>query len=304
MARLIDGPLPRDVTRVLRDFPLSNFHIEGRESIEDFNGVQVDPSAGEMTLNAPDQNGSRRTLRPGTSISLEWYRNTDGAGGEVPAGSIQLVEQEMTANPRIFACTNPVGTTMGSSRETETNATSRLFAPGAGTAVLPADFERLVRQALGSRGQDWVVRIWTYSERALATSHLWPSVGPGEDEDQETASLRRKLDNAGPEQLLVVLGPNDSLIADDDLDWARQAIQLEIQRQARRVPTIRGAIVTRFWPLTMVGADRQDLHFPCFDATDLDGQLRDPTGRLDAPPRVTVLLNAGVVGIERVRGLQ
>ena len=304
MSRLIDGPLPRDVTRVLRDFPLADFQIEGREPIEDFNGVQVDPSAGEMTLNAPDETGNRRTLRPGTSISLQWYRNTDGAGGEVPAGSIQLVEQEMTANPRIFACTHPVGTTMGSSRETETNATSRLFAPGAGTAVLPADFERLVRQALGSRGQDWVVRIWTYSERALATSQLWPSIGPGEDEDQETASLRRKLDNAGPEQLLVVLGPKDRLIGDDDLDWARQAIQQEIQRQARRVPTIRGAIVTRFWPLTMIGADNQDLHFPCFDATQLEGKLRDSTGRLAEPPRVTVLLNAGVMGIERVRGIQ
>jgi len=304
MARLIDGPLPRDVTRVLRDFPLADFQIEGRESIEDFDGVHVDPSAGEMTLNAPDGTGKRRLLRPGTNLSLEWYRNTDGVGGDVPAGSIQLVEQEMTANPRIFACTNPIGTTMGSSRETETDATSRLFAPGAGTAVLPADFERLVRQALGSRGQDWVVRIWTYSERALATTHLWPSVGPGEQEDRETASLRRKLDNAGPEQLLVVIGPDNSLIEDEDLDWARRAIQQEIQRQARRVPTIRGAIVTRFWPLTLVGADRQDLHFPCFDATALKGQLRDSTGRQDAPPKVTVLLNAGVVGIERVRGLQ
>ena len=304
MARLIDGPLPRDVTRVLRGLPLADFQIEGREPIEDFDGVQVDPSAGEMTLNAPDGTGKRRLLRPGTNLSLAWYRNTDGAGGDVPAGSIQLVEQEMTANPRIFACTNPIGTTMGSSRETETDATSRLFAPGAGTAVLPADFERLVRQALGSRGQDWVVRIWTYSERALATTHLWPAVGPGEQEDQETASLRRKLDNAGPEQLLVVLGPDDSLIVDEDLDWASRAIQQEIQRQARRVPTIRGAIVTRFWPLTLVGADRQDLHFPCFDATVLKGQLRDSTGRQDAPPKVTVLLNAGVVGIERVRGLQ
>ncbi|MFT5586920.1 MAG: hypothetical protein ACI9VR_004523, partial [Cognaticolwellia sp.] len=42
----------------------------------------------------------------------------------------------------------------------------------------------------------------------------------------------------------------------------------------------------------------------CFDATELGGELRDPTGRQAKPPRVTVLLNSAIVGIERVRGIQ
>lgn len=303
MARMVDGPLPRDAARILRGFALSSFDVDGREPLEDFAGVSVDPTAGEMTLNAPDEQGIRRPFRPGTAINLEWYRRTDGAGGEVPAGSIRLVEQEMMANPRIFACTNPTSTFLGMDRETEESATSRLFTPGGGTAVLPADFEAMCRTAIGRRGQDWVVRIWTYSERALASTALWPSAGPGEDEDRETVSLRRQLDSAGPEQLLVVLGPKDGLLADEDLDWARQAIQQEIRRQARRLPTIRGAIVTRFWPLTLQGPENQALHFPSFVTSEMSGQLVDSTGRSAPVPKALLMLNAGVVERQSLRGI-
>lgn len=295
--RLLLGTLPRDAGKHLKNFPVASAAVEGREAIDDWEGVQIDASSGQIMLNAPDATGDRRTLRPGTLVTFDWYRRTDGTAGNVGPNTISLVEQEVDATPQIYDVLNPVGTFFGMDRETEASATARLFAPAGGTPVLPSDFERLVRQALGRRANGWVVRCWTYAERSLVSSGLWPEVEPGAEPEAETQRLERDLANAGPSTLLVVLGPKEGVLGDDDLDWARSTVKQEIRRQAKRLPTVSDALVTRFWPLTMVCEETVDLHLPCWDPNSMTGEVTDGKGRGGQPPRAVILLNAAVTDV-------
>jgi hypothetical protein len=294
--RLLAGTLPRDASRHLKNFPVSSSPVDGREPIDDWEGVQLDASSGQLMLNAPDDKGDRRTLRPGTLVTFDWYRRTDGNAGNVSPNSISLVEQEVDARPQIYDVLNPVGTFFGMDRETEASATARLFSPAGGTPVLPADFERLVRQALGRKSNGWVVRCWTYAERALVSAGVWPETGPGSEPEAESQRLERELANAGPDTLLVVLGPQHSVIGDDQLDWARSTIKQEIRRQANRLPTVRDVIVTRFWPLTLECEGELDLNLPCFDPAEMLGEVTDSKGRT-GEPRSVILLNAAVTEV-------
>lgn len=312
---LLEQPIPEVTAAVLRRMPLCWLGAEGQKPVMDYTGVQLDPSEGKVTFNAPDGQGNVRPLRPGTRMRLDWYRRTDGEAGDVGPGAISLVEQPPETTPSIAKVTNPLGTFFGADRESPEAAIDRMAVPSGGLPVLPTDWERLVRQALGNRAQGWMVRVWTYTERSLLTTATWP-LEPGErdlgaPDDPESRRFTRALGTAGPDQLLVVVGPPDKVLSEPELDWARQVIVRQVRLLAARIPTIRGAIVTRFWPLTLASAEAdggdageelvglvapdEALALPTFSVGELSGTLRDPQGRAAPIPRVELLLNAAVV---------
>lgn len=293
--RLLREAIPTDVAAQLRALRLAEVEVEGEAPILDWAGVAIDASEGRVTLLAPDPAGQARPLRTGTRLHFPWYRRTDGERGNVPAGSIEIVEQEPTARPQIVRVFNPLGTFYGAPREANDAAISRLFAPAAGTPVLPADFERQIRQTLGATASSWVIRCWSYAERTLTETTLWPPHDPFALPDPETEALRAQLAAAGPETLLVVIGPTTGRISPAELDAARRAIRRMVQQLSERLPMVRDAVVTGFWPLQLKGAPAPAL-LPCFTVERGEGTLIDATGRTAAVPRAT-LLNAAVVGV-------
>jgi len=299
--QLLEEPIPDDAMALLRKLRLAHFSVIDGEDVEDWQGVAVDPSDGTMTLNAPDREGVTHPLSPGETVKLDWYRRTDGARGDVGPRTIQLVEQSAGVKPSLVNALNPVGTFFGAAREAPEAAVDRLFAPEGGTPVLPADFERAVRQALGSRGRGWMVRCWSFSERSLVSSALWPPPELAEKGDEETHVLEKALVDAGPDCLLVAVGPRDEVLSDEDLEWAKLVINQRIRRFGQRLPTVRRALVTRLWPLTLrTTDDPEDLHLPSHDLGRCTGELVDPRGKSAAPPRSTLLLNAVVVDVDVV----
>lgn len=297
VARLLEQAIPDDAAAIVRNFPISWFDVAEDEPMANWEGVQVDAAAGVMTVNAPDDDGHMRTFQPRDSLVLHWYRRTDGGVGDVGVGDISLVEQVPNAEPSLFAVRNPLATYYGANRETPEEAVERLFAPSQGTPVLPTDFERVIRQALGSRAQGWQVRVWTYAERSLLSTAVWPVAGNREALDPETAALLRDLPKHGPSTLLVALGPKSGQMSADDLDWARRVIRRTIRRQADRTPTVRDAAVTRLWPLTLhvpSAAAAEAVVTPSHDLAAMEGRLVDSFGRSAAPPPADLLLNGFV----------
>ena len=293
MDQLLSEPLPESIRDVLRRLP-GRFSGQKGTPDSELSGVQLDASTGEMMFNAPDEHGEVQVLRPGSVVELSWYRRTDGEQGEVEAGSIEFVEQPPSARPSFVAIHNPVGTFYGGPRESEESCRDRLFTPTVSTPVLPADWERAIRQAMGARGRGWMVRCWGHAERTLVSGTLWPL--PPAAPDPESLRVARELRRAGPEQLLVVLGPKEGApLSDEDLDWARSVVQDVVRRVSDRIPTIRGAIVTRFWPLDMRNGGEAKYGLPTFDARQMSGNLIDSEGRQAAPPQAALLLNAAVV---------
>lgn len=295
LARLTAEPFAGDVRALLTTLPMARFKVSGQEPLRDYQGLAVDSAAGQVMFNGIDRDGRQRTLRRGDSVELTWYRRTDGGRGNVPAGAIRLVEQANGSAALVDRVANPLATFYGANRETDRAAMDRLFGPGDAAPVLPADFERLIRHALGARGEGWEVRCWTWAERALGTTSLWPVPSLGAPPDPERLLLLHELAGAGPEKLLVLIGPRQGLLADADLDWARRATRGLIQRLSRRTPALRDAIVGRLWPLTLTApAIPSDLLLPCFCAEELDGVLTDALGRSAPPPR-GLLLNGAIL---------
>jgi len=233
-------------------------------------------------------------------VELNWYRRTDGEQGEVEPGAIEFVEQPPSARPNLTAIYNPVGSFYGGPRESEESCRERLFTPTVRTPVLPADWERAIRQAMGARGRGWMVRCWGHAERSLVSGTLWPL--PPAAPDPETLRVARELRRAGPDQLLVVVGPQEGALSDEDLDWSRNVVHDVVRRVSDRIPTIRGAIVTRFWPLVMHEGDTTEYGLPTFDVRQMSGALVDSQGREAQPPQAALLLNAAVVGLKSSGG--
>lgn len=293
---LLAEPLATDARALVEALPLAVFHPARQEPILDFEGVAVDSAAGQVVFNGIDRRGRQRSLRRGDRVDVRWYRRTDGDSGNVPAGAIRLVEQDGGPGPLLASVVNARATFFGTNRETDQAAIDRLFGPTDATPVLPSDFERLVRHALGSRGEGWQVRCWTYAERALVTTALWPPPRLGVAPDEERTRLEAELAAAGPDQLLVLVGPRRGEISLADLDWARQAIRGLCGRIGRRVPTVRDAVVARLWPLRLESEGMLALDLPCFAVEGLPGILVDERGRRTAPPR-GLLLNGAVVEV-------
>lgn len=298
--QLLQEPIPESAAAVLRSLSLSYFTVVEQDAVKDYEGIKLDASEGTLTLNAPDPRGVFRTFRPGTRIRFEWYRRTDGAAGNRGANTVTLVEQPPTVVPRINAATNPLGTFFGADRETPEEAIDRMFGPAEGTPVMASDWERQVRQALGGRARGWFVRCWTYAERALVSTAFWPFPSTTSEPDAEVVRVEAALAEAGPDTLLVVVGPTDDAISDDDLDWARRATQRMVQRFSRRLPTVKNAIVTRFWPLSMeVPEDHEEVYVPCFEVAAMDGDVHDVRGRPAGDlPKAVLVLNAALTSVK------
>ncbi len=292
--RLVLGGMHRDAAAVVKALRLAEFSVEEQRPIVDFEGLGVDAVEGTITLNAPDPLGQMRKLRRSDRLKLEWYRRTSASGGNVEPGAIALVEQGPTARPRLTGVSNPLATVWGADRERDEDAIARVFGPQMGVPVIAADWERLIRQALGKRATGWVVRVWGYSERTLVSNTLWP---PHSSEPAHPARVRleAELASAGPDALLVVLGPDNRVIDEDEVEICRQAISALVARWEERIPTIRSAVVTAFWPLNLRGDGPGPL--PRFSLRDFRGVLSDPQGARIDVPNTTLLLNAAVVEV-------
>jgi hypothetical protein len=298
MQTLLGGPLPSDTSALLAALPLGHVTASDGLPIRDWKGILVDPSDGTATINTLDAEGRARTFRSGSRLMMEWYRRTDGASGNVPAGAVELVEAEAGARTALIAAENPLATYHGAARESERAALDRLFGPRGENPVLASDYERLVRGALGSRADGWNVRVWGYAERTLVTTMLWPVPQLGDAEDPGTARLAQELRSAGPETLLVALGPQTGPMSEADLDWARRVVRRAVSAGGRRLPGLHDAIVTRCWPLSLTPRGTARGPLPSFST--LPGQLRDASGRSADAPRDVLLLNAAIVRFEAV----
>lgn len=296
LQQLATSGVPASAARALAQLPCAVFMVDGGTPLVDFEGMDVDAVQGVVTLNAPDAVGRTQTLRRGQQIELRWYRHTQAAIGNVGPGEINFAEQAPTTRPRVARVTNPLPTFWGQEREREEEAVLRVFGPQTGIPVTPADWERLVRVELGARGEGWVVRAWGYPERTLLSHELWPPQDMGA-EDPERARLNAALGTAGPDTLLVVLGPQDGVLSDVDLEHARRLVLALVGRWGARTGAIRRAEVTRYWPLTLEG--EHDGVTPAFSPRDAYGTLVDGLGRRGPVPRVSLMLNAAITGVRR-----
>lgn len=292
MDALEAAPLAPSTRAALAALPLAWADVHAKEAagavdagpLRDFEGVTLDASRGVLTLNGPDATGALRRLRPGAAIDLRWYRRTDGALGRVDAGAITQVDQGTRATPRLLGVVNPVGTVLGADREQDEDAVRRLFAGAGGAPVVPSDWERAIRRELGPRAAGWIVRCWSHAERVLLPRARW---GGADD----------ALVGAGPETLLVVLGPTDAPLDDEGLDQARLVVDALVGSVRKRLPTIRRAVVTRCWALTLEGSLGPDTPLPTMELTGAQGVLVDALGRRSALPASRLLLDACVVRV-------
>ncbi|MCA9568286.1 MAG: hypothetical protein KC656_10600, partial [Myxococcales bacterium] len=282
----------------LASMPIARMTFGTDGEIRDFRGVEVDPSEGVLVLNAPDDQGGLQPLRRGERVRMDWYRRTDAGLANLPPHSIRLVEQAPTVSPRLVSVDNPLGTLHGSDRESQEAAVQRVFGPSIPTPVTPGDWERLVRHALGPRARGWLVRVWGYSERSLMSTALWPPASLADD--PRTAALDDALRTAGPETLLVALGPDHAVLGEEDLGWARSVEEGLVAEWADRVPLVTAALVTPLWPLVLEPASEDPgITTPAYALKGLDGALVDGMGRRSPPPRATLLLNAAIVEVAR-----
>lgn len=300
----LEHPIPDAAAALLRGLPQAGLLVEGQDGplppVVSWAGVGVEAGEGRVVLNAPDGHGEQRALRPGTRVRLDWYRRTDGEAGRVGPGAIALVEQEASARLRVTRVSNPLGTVFGEAREAPDAAVERLFGPTGGPA-LASDLERLFRQALGARARGWALRCWTYAERTLVSTALWPLTPEPIDPDEERVALTEALATAGPDTLVVAVGPLDRAMEADELVWARSIIQHSARTLRDRAPAVRGAIVARMWPLTLhleEASDPSPSRLPCWETLGLRGSLVDARGRAAAAPSSRLLLNAAITSVE------
>ncbi|MGC6508957.1 MAG: hypothetical protein ACON4U_11100 [Myxococcota bacterium] len=301
MAHLTSENLSQDVKGLLKSFPLAHFEVSDGQPIKDFHGIWFDPTSTAdegalMRLNAPDNTGHQRRLRPNDTIELNWYRRTEGDRGNVPSGLVEVIEQPPNTSPLLLSARNPLATFYGSDREHEHEAIQRMFTPASSVPVTSADWEREFRVAMGVKGRGWMVRCWSHSERSMLSTALWPLSDDPFAIDVVNASLRNQLRDAGPETLMVVVGSLDEVISDEELDWARGVCFGVMRRMLDRLPMIQNLIVTRFWALSM-HSQNLDLPTPCFMAGQMDGHLTDRHDRTAQPPNARILLNAAVVQV-------
>ena len=99
--------------------------------------------------------------------------------------------------------------------------------------------------------------------------------------------------------MLVVVGANDRLISDSELDWARGLIEGLVRRQQQRLPLIKKVIVMKFWPLVLRTKEQEEFPLPCFDIGEKAGTLRLVGSEQEQEiPNKQLLLNGGIVDVE------
>ena len=292
LMRLCRSGLDSSISALLQDLSVCHMVVEG-EDLLDYHGTEVDPSEGRVIFNAPDEQGITHAIRRGKEVLIDWYRHTDADNANLPPGSIVLVEQAPTIHPQLEGVTNPLATSHGSPREGQQAAIDRVFGPPLPVPITPGDWERLIRQALGPRSRDWLIRAWSYAERSLMSTAIWPPEST--QVEAESERLRDVLQHADPHTLLVALGPSHGSLQKADLSWARGVIQGLIREWSDRIPMVEEVIVTALWPLRLQGGS--PMTTPAYSLRGLHGNLVDAVGRSTSPPRATLLLNAAIVEV-------
>lgn len=299
MSGMQSDPFPEEIRRLLGKLPLAYAEI-GNLRIVDFQGLPVDAVAGVLTVNAPDSDGTLVPVRPGQELRLGWYRRTDGARGRIEPLALAYAEQPPGVSPGIQAAINPLGASGGADRETEDACIQRLFGPGTDTPILPTDWERSIRQALGPESHGWIIRCWGYAERTLIATTIWPSTiasgRDGMDGDPESAAFLEALRDAGPDVLVVTLGRADRTLNRSELSRAREVVDGLVRQARQRLGTFQRALVTPIWPLRLRLRGAAELPpLPAF-RVQASGWLVDTDGR-ESPCLPTLMLNAAVVAI-------
>lgn len=295
IGRMADDPLPETVRELLARLPLSSIQILEGERVRDFRGMQLDPVSGTLMTHAPDPNGETLPLRIGQTLRLDWYRRTDGALGRVEPEAISFVEHPPTSRPALVAVTNPLGNTGGMDRESEEACIQRLFGPGSDTPILPTEWERTIRTALGPEARNWIVRCWGYAERTLISTTLWPP--PEMEIDEETLQLSAALLQAGPDTLVVAVGRTDRCLDQGEVVRVRLVVEALVRRAQQRLGNFHHAIVTPLWPLRLRSRSKINLPvLPCFRLSS-SGWLTDTEGR-ESPATTALMLNAAVIAVD------
>ena len=102
---LVDN-IPSDTAKHLQKCHFQNFPFQVVLMFL-IHGYDLDPTSviGEgalLRVNAPDNNGEQRQIRPGKVITFDWYRRTDGHFGNVPSGAIQVIETTSSNKTSLF----------------------------------------------------------------------------------------------------------------------------------------------------------------------------------------------------------
>ena len=63
----------------------------------------------------------------------------------------------------------------------------------------------------------------------------------------------------------LLFGPEQGVLSDSDLDWARGVIRGLVRKQQERIPIVKEVIVTRFHPLVLHSDIEVDCPLPTFD---------------------------------------
>lgn len=284
------NPVGRDILTALDVASFTHVANGKVSACANFSGMAVDSGSGTLTLNMPDRSGQRTHFRRGDIVGLDWYRRTDGDAGNVPAGAISLIEGADLA----VSVTNPLGAFYGTALESDEAATKRLFGNNDGIPVLPSDFEREIRTALGSAGGGWFVRVWTHAERTLLNTDIWPPTKVGTARDPLAAAFESSLRGAGPETLCVVLGPTDRRITAAELVDASQKVEAVRVRIAKRFAPFRRSVVGGFSPLE--GHGLTSVVLPAANPGTV-GTVSDHDGNT-AIARGKTYLNAAVVRVK------
>ena len=288
--RLLAHPMAAALGPAVAALPLARFTRLDGGDIDNFAGVRLDARAGELRLNAADTTGAIVDLKPGQELTLAWYRRCDGAAGNVDVDDVRVVEQPPSAQPSLIQVTNPLPMVGGQDREDDASARSRLFAPVEETAALPSDWERQLRAAMGVDSASWHVRAWTHTERALATTAVWPHP------PEAARDLRHRLASAGPETLLICVGRDDRPPTAEELALAEVSAARVLAAARRRATRVRSVIVAPLRPLLLDGTAVGAI-VPTHDTAGLTGTLRDGDGNSEPVPFDMLLLDAIVVSV-------
>lgn len=295
--------VPVSTLERLRTLPLAQAHLRRQEkTVLDWKGLTVDCPEGLLVLNGVDADSRELGMRRGDHVDLSWYRRTDGARGNVPEGSISVVEQSSLAPLPVRRVFNPLPTVFGRNREEVDQGIARMFSPP--SATLPAtaaDFESWAALELSDLPQPWVIRCWGYAERTLLASDWWLGSDADAKGVEEAAAT---LDRAGSRGLLMVVGSVTTPGTGPEFHRARLRLTRAWERLAGRLPTLDTLVVAPFVPLiheTRSGKVlRATPESPRFELKDLDGWLFAGRRVRPVPAHLWFYLNAGIVASRSV----
>ena len=300
----------RPMRRLLDAFSLASITVlrgpKVVDRLKDWRALVLDSVEGRARFGLA-ADAEQRRLAPGSTLQFDWYRRTDGPLGNLLSGTITDARQTAGQTPAITAVFNPTPTALGQAAEGTDAAMARLFGPERGAVpAVPADLERIAREALGAKEQSWVLRVWTHAERLLLAAGTWGLEHGGDWSRRATAEGLARLDELGPRGVAIALGDPDQPMEEAAFVSMASAVRSRVRSVSDRVPHIEDCVVLPFHPLRLVSTKDVDHHLlPCFRPGALPfGALRpahEEEGRQEPLPRLDLWLDAAVVAAERAR---